>query len=378
MHRSNLLKTFSDNFNEIINENKHRTPRITLRDVNASIGAKPFVVYGAGEFCSIALRECESAGISVSCICDTFKTGKFDYGGKEYDIISPKILGEKLKSAIIGISSYQYEREIVEILKNIGFSGNQMVYIRPDLTMSLDEFSSKHKDGYEWAYNFFEDSLSKQLVINKVRLILNDQAIEPTTDRDIYFDDSILPLNTNEVFVDGGAYDGMNTKGFLEKAQSVKHVYAFEPDEINYKNTIKNLAEMTNVTVVPKGLWNTEEQLEFVRNEESLQGSSFIFTSSTSTYHRVSVTSLDKYFCQTEDNLLPTFIKMDIEGSEREALRGSTEILRKCKPKLAICAYHKPEDFYELPRTIYEIRDDYKLTLRQHAYGYIDTVLYAV
>jgi len=55
---------------------------------------------------------------------------------------------------------------------------------------------------------------------------------------------------------------------------------------------------------------------------------------------------------------------MDIEGSEKEALMGAANIIKAAKPKLAICAYHKTEDIYELPQTILNIRDDYKLALR--------------
>lgn len=49
-----------------------------------------------------------------------------------------------------------------------------------------------------------------------------------------------------------------------------------------------------------------------------------------------------------------TFIKMDIEGSEVAALRGTEEILRTQKPQLAICVYHKTSDFWEIPSLIRE------------------------
>ncbi len=74
----------------------------------------------------------------------------------------------------------------------------------------------------------------------------------------------------------------------------------------------------------------------------------------------------------------PTLIKMDIEGAEKEALLGAEKIIKEKKPKLIICAYHKPEDIYELPRTIMEMRNDYKFTLWQIGESFWDIILYAV
>ena len=75
-----------------------------------------------------------------------------------------------------------------------------------------------------------------------------------------------------------------------------------------------------------------------------------------------------------------TFIKMDIEGSELEALKGAEKTVRSHKPKLAICLYHKIEDFWEIPLYINEIVPEYKLYAAHHhpdpdCYS---TVLYAL
>ena len=44
-----------------------------------------------------------------------------------------------------------------------------------------------------------------------------------------------------------------------------------------------------------------------------------------------------------------TYIKMDVEGSELESLKGSSKTIRKYRPRLAISLYHKPEDVFEIP-----------------------------
>jgi hypothetical protein len=126
-----------------------------------------------------------------------------------------------------------------------------------------------------------------------------------------------------------------------------------------------------------KGLWSAETELVFAQNTADRTGSSFVIGPDGGDC-RVPVTSLDAYFGNMPETEWPTFIKMDIEGAEKEALLGSAEIIKRMKPKLAICAYHKSEDIYELPRTILGLRDDYRFILRQHIPGYWDTVLYAV
>ena len=72
-----------------------------------------------------------------------------------------------------------------------------------------------------------------------------------------------------------------------------------------------------------------------------------------------------------------TFIKMDIEGAEYKALLGSKETIKKWRPRLAICLYHKAEDILEIPALLLEIQPEYNFALRQYnPYGG-ETILYA-
>ena len=73
-----------------------------------------------------------------------------------------------------------------------------------------------------------------------------------------------------------------------------------------------------------------------------------------------------------------TFIKMDIEGSEYQAILGAEKMITSHKPKLAISVYHKPEDIWQLPLLIYRFNHEYKFYLRHYSFGNNETVLYAL
>ena len=71
------------------------------------------------------------------------------------------------------------------------------------------------------------------------------------------------------------------------------------------------------------------------------------------------------------------YIKMDIEGYELNALKGSIEVLKTFKPKLGISAYHRNEDFYELMNFIHELDLGYRFYFDHYTTHGCETVLYA-
>ena len=83
---------------------------------------------------------------------------------------------------------------------------------------------------------------------------------------------------------------------------------------------------------------------------------------------------LDSYPFQ----LPPTFLKMDIEGAELEALAGARGLIRQHRPTLAISAYHRPEHLWQIPLTLHELLPDAKLHLRPHGCEGWDSICYAI
>lgn len=201
-----------------------------------------------------------------------------------------------------------------------------------------------------------------------------------------YFDE-VLTFGENEVFVDGGCCDFKNSEIFIKKMDKLGFdykIYAFEPDKTNIQNCEKRIKELgiSNVELMPFGLWEKNACMEFYALEnasshfsefESLGDVSECLKPLNEVSESVEVRSLDS--CIKEK---VTFIKMDIEGAELEALKGAEQILCKDKPKLAICIYHKKEDLWEIPYYIKTLVPEYKLYIRHYSNYAHETVLYAV
>jgi hypothetical protein len=113
---------------------------------------------------------------------------------------------------------------------------------------------------------------------------------------------------------------------------------------------------MQNIDIYNMGAWSKKDTLIF--DTQASRNSKL-----SSKGVPVEVTDLDSML----DTPI-TMIKMDIEGSELQALEGAKETIKKYSPKLYVCAYHRNEDLFALPQKILEINPNYKLYFRHSAY----------
>lgn len=171
---------------------------------------------------------------------------------------------------------------------------------------------------------------------------------------------SDLHVRPGDVVLDCGAHVGVFTSKALERGAS--KVVAIEPEPKNViclnRNFEKEIAA-GKVVVYPKGVWNSETTLSLNVASTNSGSNSVVLPSGTSTV-QIPVTTIDKI---VEELKLPrvNFIKMDIEGAEREALRGATRTLQTSRPRMMLDAYHLPDDMQVLPVLAKAAVPDYRL-----------------
>ena len=187
-----------------------------------------------------------------------------------------------------------------------------------------------------------------------------------------YFDLPALEHIDREVFVDAGGFDGETSRSFAHWAKNYEHIYVFEPAIEQQEKCRENLKDFMHVSIEPYGLWSKSGNRSFIINGAGTNCSEETNARGGGTI--IPVVSLDEYLKEKH----VTFIKMDIEGSEMEALRGAEHIIRTQHPKLAISVYHCRDDVWRVPMLLLEYYPAYRLYYRVYAFSGNDTVLFAV
>lgn len=174
-----------------------------------------------------------------------------------------------------------------------------------------------------------------------------------------------VDIEAGDIVIDAGANIGMFSAYAAAKGA---HVFAFEPMpeplKYLYKTRDINKALSGSITIVPLALTAEAGETKFVIPENNMGAASSIINQKGTTVLAKTVT-LDEW---VEENGLSNvdFIKADIEGSERDLLRGAQRVLKKFKPKLAICTYHQKDDPQILENIIRSANISYEIQHTSH------------
>ena len=134
-------------------------------------------------------------------------------------------------------------------------------------------------------------------------------------------------------------------------------MYALEPDASNLENLLASVEQLPaeirgKITVWPFAVGDKDEKVYLVETHD---------VASKVSLAREGVAIESRKLDSLPWRFRPTYIKMDIEGSEPYAIAGGAALLRDELPVLAICLYHRSEHLWQIPKLIHSLAPDYSL-----------------
>jgi len=232
------------------------------------------------------------------------------------------------------------------------------------------------KSDIEKSFLLLEDEKSRLEFIAQLKLMLYANAnVLPPCDptKSTYFPEDLFQLGQSEVFVDCGAFDGDTTRALLLRTNGLfGFVVAYEPDPENF---LKLKSYAASLPAFQQNSFRLHQcALGSARGTVRFDAMGSVSSAITQDGKiEVLLETLDL----TLEALAPTYIKMDIEGSEMEALEGGRKIIEKYHPRLACCVYHKQDHLWEIPLKMKELNPDYPLYLRRYDDEFWDVVCYS-
>jgi FkbM family methyltransferase len=352
--------------------------------------AAPFenriVVFGAGHLGRLAASGLRAAGIAPLAFCDN----------------SPRLWGTSVDgtpvlSPAAGAGRYKNSAAFVTAIYNPSAIRNQLrelgcPRIVPYLVLFWKHWRSMPgEDRLELphrilaragemaaGYELLSDRRSRAEFCAQIRwrcLLDYDCLPMPDEPGATYFPADLFGLLPDEVFVDCGAFDGDTIRPFLRLAEGrFRRVFAVEADPANIQALERYCSGLPpetarRISILPHAIGQTDGMVRF--SAAGFVGSKVMEAGAGLT---VQCKKLDTALAES----CPTFIKMDIEGAEPDALLGAAGIMARCRPIMAVCAYHKCDHLWALPQLLRAGNPDYRIFLRRYAEECWETVYYGI
>ena len=340
---------------------------------------KDIVIVGAAEEGVRLAGLCSVLGITIRAIADdsTSKQGQIVEGCKVTSVDSLSNLPSSLPVIVASHRSLLPVKRlramgfrtvapfmVLQLLDPTNFTPHMFhIGLLEDLCENIDKYRDLDLK--------LADEASRAVLATVIayRMDCDPEVLGDVVEWDLYGPNELLEYSNDEVYVDGGAFDGDSIRLFIERVGGqFSRVLGFEPDPVTYKRLQLNFTNESRVEPINAGLHKAIGKLRF--DDAGSRGSILVESGGI----EVPVVALDGIL----NGERVSYVKMNIEGAEIDALQGSAKSIKKWSPKLAISAYHLAEHLWRIPQTILDIRPDYKLYFRQHDGGIIETVVFAL
>jgi len=357
-----------------------RQQEVRLR---ASGLGEAYVLFGAGRLGAIAAAGLRRAGVEPVAFADNnpaLWNGEMD----GLQVLPPQEAVARFASrAIFVVTVYTSQPVWDQLLAlgvqpisfaQLGWSYPQTLLPHGDLEIPHAVFSQA--DDVRHAMAVWEDDTSRREFLGQLAWHTSlDRSVLPAhlPQDEVYFPDDLIQSSPDEVFVDCGAFDGDSIQAFVDRrVAAFRKIIAIEPDPANVIALRRRVASMPETTgcrisVLQNAVGSIRQSIQF----------NAVGTAASSVGD-----GLSEVQCAPLDELLadviPTYLKMDIEGAELDALEGARRVITQHAPVLAICAYHALEHLWRIPLLIRSYNPEHRLFLRRYADECWELVCYAV
>jgi FkbM family methyltransferase len=342
----------------------------------------PLVLFGAGRVGLIALAGLRKLGIEPAAWADNNPRvqGTVVAG---LPVLSPQEASAKFGgSATFVVTIYTgagVRQQLTEMgLRVVGFTHVFRQYPDTFLPHGCLDRPSKllpHKQDIVRCAKLWADDASRAEYLAQIRFrAVLDESVPPSHPGPMYFPEDLMKLSADEVFVDCGAFDGDTVRAFLDRSgMSFRQIVAMEPDASNFKRLEQLVAGL------PEGV---RQKIRLVQAAVGARRETVRFEAIGTAGSQVTDVGTYEVSCLPLDEVLADYgaslIKMDIEGSELQALQGAQQIIRRHVPALSICLYHRQEDLWTIPLYIASLSDKYRFFLRRHSDDCWEQIVYAI
>ena len=386
--------TINDLFSQEIFNSPLKDKSFAGKELSKICANSDFIFYGAGQTGQLLYQQLDKINIHPKAFADDTisKQGEYIGSKKIYSLQEAQnFFGDE---TLIIVTIFHPSVSFLEVKTRLNLAGFKNVasffdvfILYPSLFLPFYHFASpsvllEQKDNYNKAFELFEEQRSKETFVSNLNFRLSlDHTSLYAADKEDYFPVDIFPSlrgNSSCIYIDCGAYDGDTVRKFLLKQFGKTRIFAFEPDEYNFKKLTEFVVGLNNeiskdIYLHNVGISDTHGFFKF--SSSNSMGSSLSETGNTT----IQTISLDDMLYENiKHSQDPVFIKMDIEGEEMKALQGCRNLIKEITPHLAISIYHNPDDLWRIPLYINSINSEYNFFLRQHGNDSMDLVLYAI
>ena len=285
---------------------------------------------------------------------------------------------------VVCLGKQGYFEDVVKTLRQMGFqhiiSLMDIYEIHNPFRMPQDledtgfQYYISHREPIESIFDILEDDDSREVYVRCMQTHLSRKPVSiPMCDRKEQYTPKGIRLSRGySRFIYCGVSVDEMARVFKEIGK-IDELVCFEPDPNQFRLSADYLEthheQLANrVTAIPCALFSQDGIKAFTYSDTSF-GS------------RIMSTGKSWIQAVTIDHVLhgfdPTYIIMDVEGAELEALKGAEKTIRASRPDLAICLYHAPHHLWEIPLYLYGLGLGYRFYMRNYTSFTGETVLYA-